>query len=676
MLALVYRNVDATNVDTSGETQHVVRAMSDTDYNFALSSLARLPDTVRTWSAGRAIIDLTVVTISEPIRSLNPDGGVNEYQAREEIDAYNPGGIYDVIAMIFSKDEGVVWGVGSVGLSGAANGAGFAVNHFPVNFINWRSTYPEEIVMHEWLHNVEGYYRSLGYYVPGLHDAELYEYQPDAAQGNSWHKWYEDFMQNRVWTGTQYAGVPAEAWSSHVPTGFKPASHPAAPSLVSPLDGETGVALNPTIRWNVSENALWHRLQVSTDQSFSHNLVDRWVKGDRYSIIELPGSTDAYYRVQALNAAGASAWSSVWHFKTKAADWLPGQDYALRFDGVNDHVRILRGIADDFTLEAWIKTNTSRSGWDAWHGDGLIYADVPGVGNDFSTAVLSGKFAFSTGNPDVTVRSTSFITTSEWVHVAAVRIKETGTIKIFVNGKEESSRSDASRESLTAPVYIDIGGNLVDNRCFDGLIDEVRIWDIALSQAQIQESMNRRLNGDESGLVGYWQFNEGSGRSGQDLSVSGNTGDLRYGPQWVHSSAPGSEPLPAVTSSPTPTPTPTGSPAPSRTSTSTSTPTFIPTSTATNTATPTPNWSQTPTATRTASPTPTHTPTPIACVFTYDWDEDGEVTVNDVLMMTPHWNETPSSPTWNERLDVDRDGVITVMDFMAVVGRIGDVCSR
>jgi hypothetical protein len=43
---------------------------------------------------------------------------------------------------------------------------------------------------------------------------------------------------------------------------------------------------------------------------------------------------------------------------------------------------------------------------------------------------------------------------------------------------------------------------------FTGQIDEVRIWDRPLTQEEIQANMNRRLVGDEDGLLAYWNFDE------------------------------------------------------------------------------------------------------------------------------------------------------------------------
>ena len=544
MLVVVYRNLDATYIDSAGNQQHVAHSMSDADYAFFIQAISRLPSTISNWSAGKAAMSLKIVTVTEPIRTLNSNGEPNEYQALREIAAYNPGGIYDSMSMVYSRIEGWVAGVASVGLSGAANSSGFSVIHFPINYTAWGLTYPEEVIVHEWLHNVEGYYRSLGYQVPTLHDAEVYGYTTDPAVGNSWHHWYEDYMQNRVWNGTAYVGVPAEAWQNHVPVGPISGSVPATPTPTSPANSAVNVPLAPVLKWTATSGARWYGLQVSTSSAFADNYVDRWVAGTQYKVVELPASGAYYYRVRALNSTGASPWSSAAVFTT-LSDTRAVRGKALRFDGVDDHVRVRRQVGNDFTLEAWIKTISTDSGYAPWDGWPVVYADRPDGGSrDFCTAVVNSKFVFSTGgDADVMVRSTTSVNLGDWVHVAAVRVQQTGTLRVYVNGRLEAVQSGAATSTLDTPVDIDIGGNPVNNRYFDGLMDEVRIWNRARTGNEIAANMSRRLTGTEPGLVGYWRMDEGSGEVAHDSSPSGNDGILRYGPIWIASTAPITEPL-------------------------------------------------------------------------------------------------------------------------------------
>jgi len=64
------------------------------------------------------------------------------------------------------------------------------------------------------------------------------------------------------------------------------------------------------------------------------------------------------------------------------------------------------------------------------------------------------------------------------------------------------------------------------------------------------------------------------------------------------------------------------------------------------------------------------------CDLPYDFVPDREITVADVLVMTPHWGETPASADWVAAYDVDGDKLITVIDFMVVVNHIGEKCQQ
>jgi len=70
----------------------------------------------------------------------------------------------------------------------------------------------------------------------------------------------------------------------------------------------------------------------------------------------------------------------------------------------------------------------------------------------------------------------------------------------------------------------------VDNTAsFHGAIDELRIWNVARSQAQLQQDRSELLQGNEANLVGYWTFDEDSGDQIHDQTVGNNTGRLGAG---------------------------------------------------------------------------------------------------------------------------------------------------
>ena len=80
---------------------------------------------------------------------------------------------------------------------------------------------------------------------------------------------------------------------------------------------------------------------------------------------------------------------------------------------------------------------------------------------------------------------------SFWVDGAAAPLNPTKTIIGAVTGN-------------TAPWQIHAGS---DNAEID--IDELRLWNVARSQAQIVATMESELAGDESGLIGYWKMDDG-----------------------------------------------------------------------------------------------------------------------------------------------------------------------
>ena len=101
--------------------------------------------------------------------------------------------------------------------------------------------------------------------------------------------------------------------------GGPPPPPPAAPTLSSPLDGATGVSTNPTLSWNASSGATSYRVQVSTSSAFTTTVYDQsGIVGTSTNVSGLAASTVYYWRVNATNAGGTSAFSAVSSFTTGA----------------------------------------------------------------------------------------------------------------------------------------------------------------------------------------------------------------------------------------------------------------------------------------------------------------------------------------------------------------------
>jgi hypothetical protein len=129
---------------------------------------------------------------------------------------------------------------------------------------------------------------------------------------------------------------------------------------------------------------------------------------------------------------------------------------SLYFDGVNDYVTVQREVQDNFTLQAWVKTETSRSGSKFYQGLGIVYADFPSRAYDFGTSILNGKFSFGTGFSDETILSSTSIDNNEWNHVVATRTTAA------VSGNTEITIAPTSDFNSGQIVYAAIGATVED----------------------------------------------------------------------------------------------------------------------------------------------------------------------------------------------------------------------
>ena len=158
---------------------------------------------------------------------------------------------------------------------------------------------------------------------------------------------------------------------------------------------------------------------------------------------------------------------------------------ALSFDGVNDWVTVNDSAALDLTtgmtLEAWVRPaslTTVRMVVLKERTGGLAYALAS---SDTSAAV---GYIRTTSDQTVTAPSPLVLTT--WTHVAVTY--DGSTLRLFVNGAQVSSRA-VSGAVTTSSGVLRIGGSSLGGVYFSGLVDEVRIYNRALTPGEIQADM-------------------------------------------------------------------------------------------------------------------------------------------------------------------------------------------
>ena len=136
----------------------------------------------------------------------------------------------------------------------------------------------------------------------------------------------------RIWrqsTNTEYEFVEkeySEGNGIYEPNGIyvlsllSAISPPSPPVLSSPSNNSTGVSVNPTLSWSASSGADSYTVQVSKNSNMSSPVVNQsGIAGTSFQVNGLENNTQYYWRVRAVNEAGAGDWSSVWNFTTIVA---------------------------------------------------------------------------------------------------------------------------------------------------------------------------------------------------------------------------------------------------------------------------------------------------------------------------------------------------------------------
>jgi hypothetical protein len=101
-----------------------------------------------------------------------------------------------------------------------------------------------------------------------------------------------------------------------------------------------------------------------------------------------------------------------------------------------------------------------------------------------------------------------------------------------VDGINEATGTGGT-QSLTAAPFMRLGMLQTGINPFLGTIDDLRIWNVARTEADIQDNLNKTLNGDETGLVAYYKMDQGIAGGNNtaittltDSTANGNTGTL------------------------------------------------------------------------------------------------------------------------------------------------------
>ena len=220
-------------------------------------------------------------------------------------------------------------------------------------------------------------------------------------------------------------------------------------------------------------------------------------------------------------------------------------DYSMSFDGVDDYANYgdVMDMNSSFSVGAWAYSNggngvilskhlfdiDTNPPWGKYTG--YVLGNMNGEGLRFE--IVNDHAGHGPECPcGFRISASTEPILNEWFHI--VGVFESGqAVRLFINGLEvsQTNTSEASINDTGAPLYIGAlhsnysEGSIVNSK-WDGFIDEAFVIGMALTADEIQQYMNCPPTGNEEGLIGYWNFEEGSGTTAYDLTANGNDGAI------------------------------------------------------------------------------------------------------------------------------------------------------
>jgi hypothetical protein len=180
----------------------------------------------------------------------------------------------------------------------------------------------------------------------------------------------------------------------------------------------------------------------------------------------------------------------------------------LNFDGANDSVSLPGSVStaisqgSEITIEYWFKGNNLQSAVRFQNGSNYIVAGWGSSNPQFIVSTDDGTNGVSNGTESV-------IEDNTWHHIACVW-KKNVRFATYLDGVLQNSRvaANVNLPDLSGVVG-QLGSFLGTSEFMTGNLDDVRIWNVARTAAQISANKNCELQGNESGLVAYYKFNQG-----------------------------------------------------------------------------------------------------------------------------------------------------------------------
>ncbi|MBR9976731.1 MAG: LamG domain-containing protein [Bacteroidetes bacterium] len=217
--------------------------------------------------------------------------------------------------------------------------------------------------------------------------------------------------------------------------------------------------------------------------------------------------------------------------------------YGLSFDGIDDMLYFGRhAIAfarDEGTIEFWVRVDGEEA---TLLSNDLNSPQAPAMAN-MILSYSDGKFNLSVGNNRaiIPIGDRAFAQSGQWHHIALSFTRTGRRIRFLLDGEVLLDRQEEFIIEGVATPYVTIGAYNNSEKTdahLLGAIDELRVWDRALSPDSIRARMDTPVDGLTPGLLGYWDFDVISEVNAYNANERTQNGILRGRPMHIRSGVP------------------------------------------------------------------------------------------------------------------------------------------
>lgn len=188
----------------------------------------------------------------------------------------------------------------------------------------------------------------------------------------------------------------------------------------------------------------------------------------------------------------------------------------LNFDGVSNFAGptpdAVWAMTSGFTIEAWVTADSLSDPTEATR----FVSTRSGANAGWGFGQTGGKLLFTTFGRRDFVTTAAVLAPRVRTHVAIV-FDNSFDAHFYVNGEAIQLVADSQPANASATLAIGRNPASADRQSFDGVMEEVRIWNSVRTGEQIAANYRRRIRAAEPGLLAAWPLDDGSGSEAREV---------------------------------------------------------------------------------------------------------------------------------------------------------------